>query len=179
MTFSMSVSVPSGYTSSIYGGAGGSAGPISPGGNFSGVTFVAVPGLGTLFVEDIGWNNGAWAVRINGSSNIWRYQGFGQTNIAIDISGSFTVAGTIASRLITNMADTGPLMKSMLTLVQATPALQTAWNADAMQTLYTMGYPRTCMYNVDPSCCQQFIAIMQSIQIGSHGQVYHDAKDTT
>jgi hypothetical protein len=40
-----------------------------------------------------------------------------------------------------------------------------AWNQDAMSVLHTFGFPRTCMYNMDPACCAQYVAVVKSLQL--------------
>lgn len=166
-----SITVPPGYSSAIFGGSGGNFGPRSPRDRFGpegSVYFISAPGLGSLYIEDIGAVGDGWGVRVNGRDDlVWTYVGEGQGAISIDINGNFTITGgtnSVSATLVVNMADSGPLTARIFQMVQASASLRSAWNTDAMQVLYQVGLPRTCMHNMDPNCCAQYMAQMRSIQ---------------
>jgi hypothetical protein len=165
-----SIAVPSGYSSQIFGGLGANAAAHQPGdplGPQGAMYLISVPGLGTVYIEDIGWTSNGWGVRVNGGPAVWTYQGGGAAAIAIDINGGVTVSGgmTLTSQLIANMIDTGPLLQRTLQMIAASPALAVDWNTNAMATLFAVGFPRTCMVNMHQECCTQFINLLNSIQL--------------
>jgi hypothetical protein len=180
MFYINAINEPPGYGRAIYGGYGADVGSRYLGdrlGPQGAVYFVSIPGLGTLSLEDVGLlSDGNYGVRVNGGP-IWEYRGGGQGSIDIGIDGKVALYGdisTVNTVLVTEMFDVGPLSQHMLTMAQKSPALTAAWNQNAMQTLYMMGYPRTCMYNMDPDCCRQVEAFMQSIVLSTEA---HEAAD--
>ncbi len=63
-------------------------------GNLQGI--VTVPGLGTIYMTDIGFQGGSlWGVTISSGSNsgTWTYPGQGALTITINSDGSFTASG--------------------------------------------------------------------------------------
>jgi hypothetical protein len=180
MFYINAINEPPGYGRAIYGGYGADVGSRYLGdrlGPQGAVYFVSVPGLGTLSLEDVGLlSNGNYGVRVNGGP-IWEYRGGGQGSIDIGIDGKVALYGdisTVNTVLVTEMLDVGPISQLMVIMAQRSPALTASWNANAMQTLYAMGYPRTCMYNMDSECCRQVEAFMQSIVLSTQA---HEAVD--
>lgn len=172
-----SLNLPTGYQASIFGGHAGSyAGSIPVGtrmGPEGSVYFVAVNGLGTFFLEDVGQQPTGWGVRVNGGQNIWTYPGEGAAVISVSQDGGVQITGgtgPVADHLITNMGDCGVLTQRIITVVQDAPNIAAAWNGgNAMEVLFSIGLPRTCMINMQPNCCQQYAAIMQAINFSQPG----------
>jgi hypothetical protein len=175
-----SINVPNGYTAAMFGGVNANVGPISTGsllGPLGAVYFVSVPGMGTLSLEDVGQQAGGWGVRVN-NGPIWLYGGQNQGSIAVAADGTVTLSGggvaPVQTKLIASMIDLGNLTQMMVKMAQRSPVLTANWNADAMATLYSMGYPRCCMINMDAECCRQAVALLQSLHLSAAA---HEADD--
>lgn len=91
-----SITVPSGHTATMLGGSNTDVAVRAPGdrlGPQGSAYFIAVSGLGTMYLEDVGGVSGGWGVRVNGASMIWSYGGEGEGAITVDASGNVMLSG--------------------------------------------------------------------------------------
>jgi hypothetical protein len=169
------ITVSDGSNSTIFGGLGSDQMPRQLGdrlGPQNSTYVVSIAGSGAIFLEDVGaiGGPGQWAVQINNSDSYWYYNDEGELQLSVDSDGVVTFSGGVQSAtadLLVNMIDMNTLLPPMFTMVSQSSALQSQWNANAMETLYSMGFPETSMLNMDEHCCQQFIDALQSIVFGS------------
>jgi hypothetical protein len=84
--------------------------------------------------------------------------------VAVGIDGTVTINGgngAVSSTLVSGMAQCGQLTKRIVQMVQNALNIARAWNSNAIQVMYDVGFPRTCMMNMDPQCSTQFMGVMQ------------------
>jgi hypothetical protein len=78
--------------------------------------------------------------------------------------------------------DTGPIVQLVISLVSTAPALQPAWNTNAMQLLSEAGYPDSALQNLDAtvsgaaSGSDQFVAWLQTIDFSSLADLSEEAR---
>lgn len=170
-----SISVQTGAQTQIFGGSGNTMHVCALGerlGPQGAMYVISVAGVGAISLQDVGaiGGPGAWAIRVNNSDTYVYYNGEGQLTLSITEAGQVTINGgvnVVTTQLLMSMQDVNNLIPFMFTMVAQSTALQQQWKNNAMQTLYMMGLPETCMLNMDTRCCMQLMDFLQSVTFPS------------
>lgn len=177
-----SLTPPSGYSATLFGGMVGSenVGFYTLGtdlGDFDGhpdgaIYFLGVPGIGTASLSVIPTNS-QYKVYINqDETNALLCNTLDELSISIDTTGGVDVSVSdqkITGALVLDMMRAGNLIQNMVEMVSNSETLKNQWNLDAISTLYYMGLSPTVMTNMmsvctyTPDCCTQLITQLQSI----------------